>query len=351
MSSHAVALNSCTAALFLAQLGLGIGPGDAVITTPLTFVATANSIRHCGATALFADVEDESGLLDPKEVERLIVEDCTIDPADDRPVHRASGAKIRAVLPVHLWGQPADIPSFRRLCDRYRLALVEDAAHAIESSTAAGKVGTTADATCFSFYATKNICTGEGGMVSTKDEALASRIRVLSNHGLSRNAWTRFSDSGFSHYVALESGYKFNMMDIQASMGIHQLKRIGAMLEERNRQWVAYRTDLRDLPISLPPAQAKYGLHSRHLFTLRISPASGMARDEFIRLLHERGVGTGVHYLAVTDHPAWTASSNRPLPNSERISRETVSLPLGGALTEDQRKRVVHAVRAVLGRT
>jgi dTDP-4-amino-4,6-dideoxygalactose transaminase len=347
---HGVAVNSCTAALFLAQLALGIGPGDAVVTTPLTFVATANSVRHTGATALFADVEPDTGLLDVGEVERLLSEDCTLDPADGRPVHRATGAKVRALMPVHLWGQPVDVPAFRALCERYRLKLIEDAAHAIESSTSAGKVGTTADVTCFSFYATKNICTGEGGMLTTADEKIADRVRVLANHGLSRNAWRRFSDAGYKHYVALESGYKFNMMDIQGGMGIHQLRRIHEGIAERRRQWEAYLADLRDLPVGLPPHEARYGVHARHLFTLRIGETAKMTRDEFVERLHEQKVGSGVHYLALTQHPAWADHTHRPLPNAERLGRETVSLPLGGALTEAQRRTVVAAVRTALGR-
>lgn len=348
-AEHALAVHSCTAALFLAHLSLGIGLGDAVVTTPLTFVATANAIRHAGARPLFADVDAATGLLDPSAVERLLVHDCAIDPKDGRPIHKATGAKVRALLPVHLWGQPVDVPRFRVLCERFNLKLIEDAAHAIEATSAAGKVGVTADVTCFSFYSTKNLCTGEGGMLTTADAKVADRVRILAQHGLSRDAWKRFSDEGYRHYLALESGWKFNMMDIQAAMGIHQLKRIEAMQAERERQWRAYLADLEGLPIGLPEAEARHGKHARHLFTLRIDGRTGISRDDFMAKLHALGVGAGIHYIAVTQHPAFEGAADVPVPNAERIGRETLSIPLGGALKEEQRRRVVAAVREVAG--
>lgn len=348
-AEHAVAVHSCTAALFLAHLSLGIGPGDAVLTTPLTFVATANSIRHAGARPLFADVDPESGLLDPATVERVLVEDCDVDRHDGRPVHRPTRAKIRALLPVHLWGQPANVPRFRALCERFNLKLIEDAAHAIETTTPAGKVGVTADVTCFSFYSTKNVCTGEGGMLTTSDPKIADRVRILAQHGLSRDAWKRFSDEGYRHYLALESGWKFNMMDIQAGMGIHQLRRIEAMHAERERQWRAYLAELGGLPIGLPASEAPLGRHARHLFTLQVDEArTGIARDDFMSQLHRRGVGAGIHYLSVTEHPAFEGAANVPLPHAERIGRQTLSIPLGGALSEEQRRRVVAAIQDVV---
>lgn len=342
---YAEALHSCTAALFLAQLGLRIGPGDAVVTTPMTFCGTANSVRHAGATPLFADIERDTGLLDPDEVERLLVEDCDVDDADGRPVHRATGAKVRALLPVHFWGQPADVGRFRELCKRYNLYLIEDAAHAIETTYGEERIGTTADVTCFSFYSTKNLCTGEGGMITTPYEEVALRVRELALHGLSKDAWKRFSDEGYRHYVVRETGWKFNMMDLQAAIGIHQLAKIETMHAERERQWAAYLEDLADVPhIRLPPPQAKHGRHARHLFTLSVLPSSPVSRDRFITEMHSRGVGTSVHYLSLSEFPAYENQMNVPVPNSEAVARETVSIPLGGALTEEQRQRVVRAI-------
>lgn len=348
-AQHAAAFHSCTAALFLAQKSLGLGPGDAVVTTPLTFVATANSIRHCGAEPLFVDVCDRTGLLDPAAVEEFLDTQCSRD-GEENLVHRETGLRVRGVLPVHLWGQVADMDAFRKLAKKHGLWLVEDAAHAIESWCGNEKVGTTADVSCFSFYATKNICTGEGGMLTTADGELAARARRLAQHGLDNDAWKRFSDDGYKHYVAVESGWKFNMMDLQAALGIHQLARVETQLEERTRQWYAYLEDLQDLPgVSLPPAEAEHGRHARHLFTLTVTPSARLRRDAVLTELHARGIGSGVHYLSVTRHPAFGSGPTCHMPVAERIGDQTVSLPIGGALTEEKRQRVVREVRAVLG--
>jgi len=347
-AEHAAAVHSCTAGLFLSQVALGIGDGDAVITTPMTFVATAHSIRHTGAEPLFADVHPTNGLLDPEDVARVLAEDCDIDDADGRPLHRATGRKVRALMPVHMWGQAADIDAFQALCDKYNLYMIEDCAHAIETTYKDRKVGTTADLSCFSFYATKNLCTGEGGMVTTANEELADKIKTLSLHGLSRGAWSRFSSSGYQHYLALETGYKFNMMDLQAGLGIHQLARLEKMYEERTRQWHAYREDLADVPgIEIPEAEAPDGRHARHLFVIRITEDCPVVRDDFLNALHAKGVGSGVHYLSVSEHPAYKDCFHTPVPNSEKLGRSILSIPLAGAMEEDGRKRVVAAVREV----
>jgi dTDP-4-amino-4,6-dideoxygalactose transaminase len=349
---HAVALHSCTAGLFLANLALGIGQGDAVITTPLTFVATANAIAHTGAIPLFCDVERESGLLDPKAVQALLEEDCEVDDKDGRPVHKKTGRKVRALLPVHLWGQPCDMNAFRGLAEKYNLFLMEDAAHAIEATYENGaseKIGTTADISCFSFYATKNLCTGEGGMITTANPEWAGRIKTLSLHGLSKDAWSRFSDAGYQHYLASEPGYKFNMMDIQAALGIHQLARLEDMYKVREKQWHAYRQDLAGIDgLVLPPAKAAHGRHARHLFTVEITPELQVERDDFMMRMHEKGVGTGVHYLSLTDHPVYAEANGRPSPNATEIGRRSMSLPLAGALSEDGRKRVVETLMKVI---
>ncbi len=347
-AKHAVAMHSCSAALFLGQLALGIGEGDAVVTSPLTFVATANSIRHTRALPLFADVEPGTGLLDPVGVERLLREDCRVDSTAGRPVHQASGRKVRALLPVHLWGQAADMDAFRSLCERYHLLLIEDAAHAIETTVGTHKVGSgaTADLSCFSFYSTKNLCTGEGGMVTTATEEVARRVKILSSHGLSADAWNRFSSAGYKHYLALESGWKFNMMDLQAALGIHQLARLERMYERREHQWHAYRKDLSGLAaLRLPEAKAKHGRHARHLFVLQLTEASLLGRDAFLSALHAHGVGAGVHYVSVSEHPAFAGAMNVPVPTAEALGRSIVSIPLGGALTSEQQSRVGQVIR------
>jgi len=347
-STHAASVGSCTAALFLCQKALGIGPGDAVITSPLTFVATANSVHHTGARPLFVDVTPDRGLLDPAAVERLLKEDCAIA-ADGAVFHRGSGARVRAILPVHLWGQAADMTSFRRLADRYNLYLVGDAAHAVETTIDGTNVGRLADFTCYSFYSTKNVCTAEGGMVVTDQEALVERIRILRQHGQNRDAWKRFSSSGYQHYLATEIGWKFNLTDLQSALGLHQLARIEKMHARRQEQWNRYNALLATLPgLVCPPAAENGTRHALHLYTVRIASGSAWRRDDLMEELHKRGIGTGVHYLAVSEHPIYATAMNTPVPNALQIGRETMSLPLGGALTLEQQTRVIDTLAELM---
>jgi dTDP-4-amino-4,6-dideoxygalactose transaminase len=347
-SSHAASVGSCTAALFLSQLTFGIGPGDAVITTPMTFVATANSIRHTGAMALFVDVVAETGLIDPAAVERLLIEDCTLGP-DGQVIHRATGTRVRAILPVHLWGQAADMTRLRELSNRFRLYLIADAAHAVETSIDGVNVGRLADVTCYSFYSTKNICTGEGGMVTTEHSDLADRVRILRQHGQNRDAWKRFSSSGYRHYLATEVGWKFNLTDMQAAIGLHQLARLERMHAVREGQWRRYDELLPRVPGFLMPSPPASGTrHAFHLYTVRVQEASGWHRDELLESLHGLGIGSGVHYLSVSEHPAYQGLMNVPVPNAVTIGRETMSLPLGGALTSEQQDRVIETVAKLL---
>jgi dTDP-4-amino-4,6-dideoxygalactose transaminase len=347
-AAHAASLGSCTSALFLSQLTLGIGPGDAVITSPMTFVATANSIRHTGARALFADVDPDTGLMDPEAVERLLVEDCHVAP-DGSVLHRSTGARVRAILPVHLWGLAADLKRLRRLTDRFGLYLIADAAHAIETAIDGVNVGTLADVTCYSFYSTKNLCTAEGGMITTERDEFVERIRILRQHGQNRDAWKRFSSSGYRHYLATEVGWKFNMTDMQAALGLHQLARLERMHAIREEQWQRYDEQLPRMPgFERPPAPAAGSRHAFHLYTVRVQPKSGWDRDHLMEALHNSGIGTGVHYLAVSEHPAYEGLMNVAVPNAVRIGRETMSLPLGGALTTEQQDRIIKTVAKLL---
>jgi len=347
-AGHAASLGSCTAALFLSQLTMGIGPGDAVITTPMTFVATANSVRHTGARPLFVDVEPQTGLMSPSAVERLLVEDCTVG-ADGVPVHRATGTRVRALLPVHLWGQAADLPALRRVADRYGLKLIADAAHAVETAIDGVNVGRLADMTCYSFYSTKNLCTAEGGMVTSERGDLEDRIRIMRQHGQNRDAWKRFSSSGYRHYLATEVGWKFNMTDMQAALGLHQLARLERMHLVRQRQWGRYDERLPWREGFVGPPGARPGTrHALHLYTVRVQPASGWQRDQLMQGLHELGVGTGVHYLSVSEQPVYDGFFNTPVPNAIQLGRETMSLPLGGALTDEQQDRVIETVAKLL---
>jgi dTDP-4-amino-4,6-dideoxygalactose transaminase len=332
---YAVALNSGTAALHLSLLAAGIGPGDEVITTPLTFCATANAIIHTGATPVFADVDPLSMNLDPASVERAVT------------------PSTRAVLPVHYAGRPADIAAFRRLTTAHGLTLIEDAAHAVEGVSNAGRVGTTARFTCFSFYSTKNLTTGEGGMVTLSSEDDARWMRTAALHGMSRDGWARYSSTGTPHYDVVMPGFKYNMMDLQAAIGLHQLARIDAMHARRTAVWQRYDSGLADLPLSLPAAPAAGERHSRHLYTVLIDPARcGRTRDDVQRALQAAGIGTSIHFKALHLHRYYAERfglAPGAFPQAEAISNTTLSLPLSAAITDDEVDAVIGAVRDVVG--
>lgn len=331
---YAVALSSGTAALHLALLALELRPGDEVITTPLTFVATANAILHARAVPVFADVDPETMNLDPEAVERRIT------------------PRTRALLPVHLAGRPCDMDALREIAGRHGLHVVEDAAHAIEALHRGRHAGALGDAGCFSFYVTKNMTTVEGGMLCTDRAELADRARVHALHGLSADAWARFGDSGYRHYEAVLPGFKYNMTDLEAVIGLVQLPKLEAWLERRRQLWARYDEAFADLPCRRPPGEAPGTRHARHLYTLRIREAeAGLSRDAFVAALHRRGVGTGVHYRSMATHRYFRERLGlRPedAPVAYAIGEETVSLPLSPALTDEQVERVVEAVRAVL---
>ena len=238
---HAIALNSCTAALHLAMHAAGIGPGDEVITTPMTFCATVNSIIHCGATPVLADCQKGTMNIDPLEIENKI------------------SPKTKAILPVHFAGRCCDMDAILDISKAFDLMVIEDCAHAIEADYHGLATGTFGDIGCFSFYVTKNIITGEGGMVVTNDDRIAGRIKVMALHGMSKDAWKRFSDEGYKHYQVIHSGFKYNMTDMQAAIGIHQLKRVNRYWTRRKEIWNTFNKAFKDLPCYLPDsAEANY---------------------------------------------------------------------------------------------
>jgi dTDP-4-amino-4,6-dideoxygalactose transaminase len=331
---HAVALNSCTAALHLSLLAAGVGLGDEVITTPLTFCATANTIVHTGATPVFADVDRRTGNIDPACIEAAIT------------------PRTKAVVPVHLAGLAVDTCAIRTIAARHGLTVIEDAAHAVEAHSTAGKVGATADFTCFSFYATKNLTTGEGGMVTMPSAAHAEWIRVASLHGMSRDAWARYTPAGRSDYDVVMPGFKYNMMDIQAALGIHQLARIEHQLLRREAIWRRYESGLAALPLSLPAAPEPGARHARHLFTVRVdADLCGASRDDVQRSLTARGIGTSVHFKALHLHPYYAERFDLErgmFPSAEFVSDRTLSLPLSPALLDAEVDRVIDALTACL---
>jgi dTDP-4-amino-4,6-dideoxygalactose transaminase len=331
---HAVGLSSCTAALHLSLVASNIGPGDEVITTPLTFVSTANVIVHAGATPVFADIDPTTG---------------TIDPA---AVFDAITPRTRAVIPVHYGGRPADVEAIEAIARRRALVVIEDAAHCIEGAVAGRKIGTTADFTCFSFYATKNLTTGEGGMVTTASPDAAERIRIASLHGMTKNGWSRYERGRAVDYDVLMAGFKCNMTDLEAAIGLHQLASIDARL--RRREAIARRYDdaLADLPIdTFGPVPAGV-VHAHHLYTILVDGRAGRSRDDVAEALAASGVASSVHFPPVHLHRYYRERYGfRPgqFPHAERVARSILSLPLSPALTDEQIDAVIRAVRGAFG--
>ena len=328
--SFAAAVSSCTAAMHLSVLAAGIGEGDEVITTPMTFCATVNAIVHSGATPVLADIDPLTMNIDPAQVEARIT------------------SKTRAILPVHFAGRAAEMDALTGIATRHELKLIEDCAHAIETEYHGRKAGTFGDFGCFSFYATKNVTTGEGGMVLTKNEADLARIKMLALHGMSKDAWKRFSDEGYKHYFVVETGFKYNMMDLQAALGIHQLQRVEANWLRRKEIWQQYNEAFADLPLTLPAEPEPNTRHAYHLYTVLIDEARvGISRDEFLDEMTANDVGVGVHYLSVPEHPVYQDKFGwRPedYPNAMRTGRQTVSLPLSAGLTDREVSRVIEVV-------
>jgi dTDP-4-amino-4,6-dideoxygalactose transaminase len=333
-AEHAVALNSCTAALHLSILAAGIGPGDEVITTPLTFCATVNTIIHAGATPVLADVDPGSMNLDPAAVEAKIT------------------PRTRALVPVHFAGRPCDMDALCAIAERHGLVIIEDCAHAIETEYRGRRAGTIGEFGCFSFYATKNVATGEGGMVLARDEELAARVKVLGLHGMSKDAWKRFGDDGYKHYQVVAPGFKYNMMDLQAAIGIHQLAQVDRFWERRREIWNRYDQAFAGLPIGLPAPPEPDTRHAYHLYTILVDEARcGVSRDAFLDAMTAHNIGVGVHYVSVPEHPyyrqalGWHADE---FPNARDIGRQTMSIPLTPHLSDHDVADVVEAVHQIL---
>jgi dTDP-4-amino-4,6-dideoxygalactose transaminase len=333
-AEHAVAVNSCTAGLHLSMMGLELGPEDEVIVPAMTFAATANAVVHAGGRPVLADVDRETMCLTPEAVEAKLT------------------PRTRAIVPVHFAGRPCEIEGIVALARRNGLAVVEDCAHAIETLVDGRHAGTFGDFGVFSFYVTKNVVTGEGGMVVTSDEAAAARIKTLALHGLSADAWSRFSDEGYKHYEVVEPGFKYNMMDLQAALGLHQLARAEANLARREEIWRRYDEAFADLPLRTPPAEEPGTRHARHLYTVLLDLEQvSCTRDELLLDLHRQNIGSGVHYRALHLHPYHREQggyARGDFPNAEWISDRTVSLPLSPKLTDEDVEDVIEAVGRAL---
>jgi len=334
-AAHAIALNSCTAGLHLSLLAAHVGAGDEVITTPLTFCATANVIIHCGATPVFADVDPRTGNLDPEAAEAAMT------------------PRTRAIMPVHYGGLPADVEAFRAIADRHGLTMIEDAAHCIEGVANGRKIGTTADFTCFSFYATKNLTTAEGGMVTTSSGDAAERIRVASLHGMTHDAWSRYERPGCARYDVVVPGFKYNMTDVQAAIGLHQLSALSRHHDRRTAIWRRYTAAFADLPIGHFAPAGPRTVHARHLYMILIDQAaSGRSRDDVIDSLTEAGVSSSIHFPPVHLHSYYAdryGYRRGQFPRAEQIADTVLSLPLSPALTDGHIDAVIEAVRGAFG--
>lgn len=331
---HAVAVNSCTAALHLAFVALGIGPGDEVIVPAMTFASTANVVIHAGGTPVFADVDRSTMCLDAADAAKKIT------------------PRTRAILPVHFAGRACDLDALMSLATGHGLRLVEDCAHAVETLVRGRHAGTFGDFGAFSFYATKNVVTGEGGMIVTANAEWAARVQRLALHGLSADAWKRFSDAGFKHYDVVEAGFKYNMMDLQAAIGLPQLARVEANLVRREAIWARYDQAFADLPAFLPPPAAADTRHARHLYTLILDiDRLRVSRDAVQAALHKQYIGTGIHYRALHLHQYYRERFGKrtgTLANAEWLSDRTISLPLGPQLTDADVEDVIFAVQQTL---
>jgi dTDP-4-amino-4,6-dideoxygalactose transaminase len=326
-------VSSCTSALFLAMRVHGIGPGDEVIVPTMTFVASANAVEHTGATPVFVDCEPRTGLLDLEAAQAAI------------------SPRTRAIVPVHLAGRPVDMDRIQDLRDRYELVVIEDAAHALGAEWQGTRIGGFGNLTAFSFYVTKNITTIEGGALATADRKIAAEVERLALHGLSVGAWQRFSDSGFRHYEVLEPGFKFNMTDVQASLGIHQLPRLASWIEHRSALWERYDELLGGLPLDLPAPPEAGTKHARHLYQVLVRKESPIARDELLEQLTARRIGTGVHYRAVHLHPYYRDKyrlTRAQFPVATSMSEATLSLPLSPKVTFADQDDVTAALTAIL---
>jgi dTDP-4-amino-4,6-dideoxygalactose transaminase len=347
----AVGVNSCTAAMHLALVAMGIGRGDAVITSPITFPATANVIEHCGARPVFIDVEPDTLLLDVAALEKFLA----------APQRQGIDAdRIKAILPVHFAGQPCDMDMIFDLASQYGLAVIEDSAHALGAEFQGGKVGSDYGlgfqgpwASCFSFYATKNITAGEGGMLTTNDPELVEQVAVLRLHGISRDAWKRYQVAGYQHYEVLFPGYKYNMFDLQAALVLPQLSHIDEWQRRRQTYTDLYNEGFAHIA-GLQPLLVKPDRCSAcHLYVVLADRARlGLPRDDLLNRLAAAGIGVGVHFRSLTVQKFYREKygfQEGDFPVAERASEQVLSLPLYPAMHESDVERVIHTVYQVLG--
>ncbi len=333
-ASFALAVNSATAGLHLALEAVGVKAGDEVITTPYTFTASAEVIRYLGADPVFVDILPDTFNIDPHKIEKAITE------------------KTRAILPVHFAGQASDMEKIMEIAKRHGLKVVEDAAHAIPATCNGKMVGTIGDITVFSFYVTKPIATGEGGMVTTGSEEYAKRIKIMRLHGINKDVWDRYTaDTPSWYYEVVEPGFKYNMADIMAAIGIHQLKKAEKFQKRREKIATEYSKVFENLPVMLPKNKNHKDIHSWHLYVMGID-TDKITRDEFIKNMSKRGIGTSVHFIPLHIHPYWKnryGFSPYDFPVAYECYKKAVSLPIYSKMSDEDTLKVIKAVCDILG--
>jgi dTDP-4-amino-4,6-dideoxygalactose transaminase len=333
---HAIAVNSCTGGLHVALAAANIGPGDEVIVPTMTFCSTANVVVHQGATPILVDVEPDTLNIDPERLEAALT------------------PRTRAVLPVHLYGHPCDMDRIGEIAEAHNLLVVEDAAHAVAAKWHGERVGAFSPATVFSFYATKNLTTAEGGMITTDHDAYAERMRIWTLHGISRDAWKRYSAEGSWYYEVSVPGFKYNLTDLQAALGLHQLARLESMTQQRTGLAARYDERLSDLQEIELPAVRDGIRHAWHLYPIRLRLEQlTIDRAEFIEQLKAEGIGTSVHFIPLHRHPYYRERlGSRPtdFPVADAAYERLVSLPLYTRMSEQDVDDVVEAVRRVVQR-
>jgi dTDP-4-amino-4,6-dideoxygalactose transaminase len=331
---HAIGLNSCTAGLHLSLVALELDSDSEVITTPMTFPATANVAVHERLRPVFVDIEPGTLNIDPAKIEEKI------------------SSKTKAIFPVHFAGHPCDMDAIQAIADKHNLVVIEDAAHALESSYKGKKIGNLGHMTSFSFYANKNITTGEGGMLTVNDDELADKIRVMRLHGLNKDAWKRYGNSGFAHWQLHTPGYKYNMPDISASLGIHQLKKVNQFLEIRKRYVETYDEAFKDIPELEIMVRKDYAQSAYHIYiiALRLERLT-IDRDQFLNEIQARGIGVAVHYIALHLQPYYqkefkTKAEDCPVASS--YSERVLTLPLYPKMSVEDVTRVIETVRDLI---
>ncbi|MBU4332071.1 DegT/DnrJ/EryC1/StrS family aminotransferase [Patescibacteria group bacterium] len=336
-AKYALAVNSCTAALHLGLLVSNIGPGDEVITTPLTFAATVNVIKHVGARPILADIELKTLNINPNLIEAKIT------------------PKTKAIIPVHFGGLPCDMDKIKKIAKKYNLIIIEDAAHAVGAKYKGKKIGSFGNLTCFSFYANKNITTGEGGMITTNDEKIAEKIKILRLHGLSTDAWKRYESKKLILSEIIYPGYKYNMTDIQASLGLHQLNKINKFLKTREAYAKIYDnvfSKLDYLRLQYRPSDIQKNRHALHLYVLILDLSKfKFARNKIIEKLNTQGIGAAIHYKAIHLHPFYKKDLSYHIgdfPVSEKVSKATISLPLTPKMSGSDAQYVARTTEKVL---